>query len=165
MANIGAFSDVVFSVSNYRVFTFDKYHRKSAHRYEEHKMLAREPVLESVGNDVEEITLEIMMLKAAGIDPAAQVLKLRQLMQNAEPDYLILGANVINASKFVITDIDEQVLHWDGYGQAVNSKVKVTFKAYGERGDEIVSRIKGGDNSKNRFWSNVLSIAKSILKF
>ena len=165
MANIGAFSDVVFSVSNYRVYTFDKYRRKSAHRYEEHKMLARENVLESLGNDTEEITLEIMMLKAAGVDPAAQVLKLRQLMQNAEPDYLILGANVINASKFVITDIDEQVISWDGYGQPVVSKVKVTFKAYGERGDEIVTRITGGASSGNRFWSNVLSIARAIFKF
>lgn len=127
-------------------------------------MLARENVLESLGNDTEEITLEIMMLKAAGVDPAAQVLKLRQLMNNAEPDYLILGATVINASKFVITDVDEQVISWDGYGQPVVSKVKVTFKQYGERGDEIVNRITSGAGKPNRFWSAVGNIVKSLLK-
>lgn len=95
MANIGAFSEVVFSVSNYRIFTFDKYRRKSGHRYEEHKMLTRENVLESVGQESEEISLEIMMLKSAGIDPALQVLKLRELLKSGEADYLILGANVI----------------------------------------------------------------------
>ena len=135
MARFGSFHELVFEVSSFRILTFTDYKRKTAHRYVKHEIHNYKPKLESVGNDLEEVELTIKFMVSLGVDPAAEVEKLRKMVQNAVADYLIIGTSVIGESPFVIKEISEEVNAWDGAGKILASTVKVVFNEYVIVGD------------------------------
>lgn len=124
---IGAFHNVVFEVSSHKVLTFDNYKRETSHNYAEHKILNAKPKLESVGKKLLEVSLEILLHGNLGVDVNSELSKLRELVENAEVDYLIIGEEVIG--KFVIEDMSEDVETWNG-GKPLVVKASVKFKEY-----------------------------------
>lgn len=130
MARLGAFGCVVFEVSSYRVLTFDDFKRKSAHDFAEHKVHLRKPVLESVGNKLEEISLTIILMEALGVDPAEEADRLREMCLEGEPNYLIIGDEAIGDCQFVIAEISEDVQSWSPFGKIVSSKLSLKLKEY-----------------------------------
>lgn len=136
MARFGAWGkDFVFEVSSFRILTFSGYKRKTAHRYVKHEIMNYKPKLESVGNDLEEVELTIKFMKTLGVDPAAEVEKLRKMLIAAECNYLIIGTEVIGNCLFVLEEISETVDTWDGAGKILASTVNVKFKEYAVVGD------------------------------
>ena len=135
MARFGAWGDLVFEVSSFRILTFDNYKRITKHRYAKHEIMNYKPKLESVGNDLEEIELQIKFMVSLGVNPAFEVEKLREMCRNAETNYLIIGTEVIGGCLFVLEEISEQVDSWSGTGEIISSTVNVKFKEYVIVGD------------------------------
>ena len=135
MARIGVFGDVIFEVSSYRTLTFDDYKRKTAHDFAEHKVHLRKPVLESVGNKLEEISLSIILMEALGVAPAEEAGRLRDMCAAGEPNFLIIGDEAIGDCLFVIEEISEDVQTWSPFGKIINSKLSLKLKEYVERVD------------------------------
>ena len=122
---LGAFGDVAFQVSSDRVLTFDKYKRTTKHNFAEHKVHNRQPVLESVGGELEEISMTILLHTSLG----------RTMCKNAEPNDLIIGTEAINGTRFVITEISEDSTVWSPLGILMESKLTIKLKEYTEHGD------------------------------
>lgn len=135
MARIGAFGSLVFEVSGHKILTFDDYQRTTKHRYQKHDIMNYKPKLESVGKELEEISLKIIFHRALNVDPRAEVEKLRNMCNNAECNFLIIGAEVIGNCLFVIEEVSESVDIWGGVGQIISSSVTVKFKEYVTTGD------------------------------
>jgi hypothetical protein len=57
------------------------------------------------------------------------------MCNEAEVNYLIIGAEVIGNCLFVIEDVSESVETWGGAGQIISSTVTVKFKEYATVGD------------------------------
>ena len=132
---IGAFGTLIFEVSAQRVITFDNYKRTTKAKYAKHEIIGRPPVSEFVGRELESITLTITLISCLGVTPEEEALKLRDICQRGEPNFLIIGNTVYGENEFVITDVSESVLHWTGGGNVLTNKLDVTFEEYVPTGD------------------------------
>lgn len=132
---IGAFGNLVFEVSYNKILTFDKYQRTTKHRYQKHDIINYTPKLESLGRELEEISLEIYFNRALNVNPKEEIQKLRQMCNNAEVNYLIIGGEVIGGCLWVIEEVSENPEHFGGGGQILTSRVNVQFKEYEPVGD------------------------------
>lgn len=114
------------------MLTFDDYKRKTAHKFATHDVHNHVSVLESVGREPEEISMTILFHVSLGVDPAEEAEKLREMCRNGEPNYLIIGSEAINGSRFVITEISEDANVWSGVGTIMEAKLSIKFKEYVE---------------------------------
>ena len=131
---IGAFGDTVFEVSMLKVLTFDGFKRTVKAKYASHEIIGRPAVLEFVGRELEEFTLTIKLMSNLGVTPEEEALKLREMCQQGEPNFLIIGETVYGENELVITDVTESVNQWLGTNVMAN-QLDVTFKEYVPRGD------------------------------
>ena len=132
---IGAFGDLVFEVSEQKILTFDNWQRTTKHRYQKHNILNHKPKLESVGSDLEEITLEIYFSHFLNVSVKSEMEKLRKMCDDSAANFLIIGGEVVGDCLFVIEEISESVEVWGGSGQILSSRVKVKFKEFEKVGD------------------------------
>lgn len=127
---IGAFNDAVFEVSNFKVLTFKDFRRRTKGHYAEHKIINNPAVLEFLGRDLEEITLSITLHKSLGVDPFDTVNLFREMVKNGEPGFLVIGNHAFGENEWVITDLEENVPHWDVNVTPLVAEVDLTFKEY-----------------------------------
>ena len=80
---IGAIGDeklnniIVFSVSSDKVLTFDNFEQTSSIRLGEHEIHLQKPKIEFLGPDLDTITFTMHFDVALGINPMAEIEKLR----------------------------------------------------------------------------------------
>ena len=132
---IGAFGDLVFEVSAMKVLTFDGFKREAKAKFAEHSIIGRPAVLEYVGRELEEISLTIKLVSALGVNPAEEALKLREICESGQPNFLIIGNTVYGENEFVITEVSESVIRWTGAGEVMTNQLEVKFKEYVPSGD------------------------------
>lgn len=127
---IGAFSEIVFEVSNYKVSTFKNYKRSTKAKFSEHETIGQPPKLEFLHKELETISMEIIFHKSLGVNPAEEVQKIREMCEEGTADFLIIGEKVIGNGQWIIESVSESVDVWDGQGQIFSSKVDLDLKEY-----------------------------------
>jgi phage protein U len=105
---IGTLGDVVFQVSTEKVFTFQSLQRTGRARYQKHNVISTKPVLEFVGDDLDEIPLTITLNQNLGIKVVSEITRLRDYKSNGERLALIIGGRVFGY--FVIEEVQDS---WD----------------------------------------------------
>ena len=125
---VGAFGNVVFEVSSWKILTFDDFKKTVKHNYAEHKILNGKPILESVGQELIEIAMKILLNRNLGVDVKTEISKLERMCQMAESNFLIIGSESMGL--FVIESLEEGVQHFDGAGNFLSVEVAVKFKEY-----------------------------------
>ena len=123
---IGAFADVTFECSHFKVRTFDEYRRRSKVHYARHDLLNQTQTLEYTGREAESITFS-MKLISRWCEPSEEVENLRQLCFNRTRAPLILGGVVIGENDWVIEEVAEEVLHRNAQGRVLAATVEVTL--------------------------------------
>ena len=131
---VGAFGETVFEVSMLRVITFDGFKRTVKAKYASHEIIGRPAVLEFVGRELEEISLTIKLMANLGVTPEEEAIKIREMCQRGEPNFLIIGETVIGENEFVITEVSESVNQWLGTNVMAN-QLDLNFKEYVPTGD------------------------------
>jgi phage protein U len=130
MAKIGSFGTVVFEVSPNRILTFDGLKRKSGSRWEEHEVIGEKPVPEFIGQTLDEITLPILLRASAGVDPKAELDKLRDFKDNGRTSFLIIGGSSVSTSQWYLFDMSETHKVYDGKGRLITAEVELILKEY-----------------------------------
>lgn len=130
MAKIGSFGPVVFEVSSKRILTFNELKRKSGSRWEEHEVIGGKPIPEFVGQALDEITLPILLRASAGIDPKAELDKLRDFKNSGKTSYLVIGGSSISKSQWFLQDMSEVHKVYDAKGRLITAEVELTLKEY-----------------------------------
>lgn len=105
---IGTLGDVVFQVSTDKVLTFQSLQRTGRARYQKHNVISTKPVLEFVGDDLDEIPLTITLNQNLGIKVVSEITRLRDYKSNGERLALIIGGRVFGY--FVIEEVQDS---WD----------------------------------------------------
>ena len=127
---IGAFAELVFEVSNYRVITYDEYKRESKSRYAKHELINQTDTLEWLGRDVGEISFTMTFTTMLNVDPTEEADKVRVLCEDGVADYLILGNTVIGDNLWLIESVSESAKAWDNAGNILVSSVDVKMLEY-----------------------------------
>ena len=132
---VGSFGDdIVFQVSDDKVFTVDNFSRDSKANFAEHKVINNPAILEFLGRELETIKFTVPLHKGLGIDDLImEAHKLRQKLWDGTAEFFILNNHAYTQNKMVITDLSEQVEYFDGTGAHIAVKLDVTMKEYREQ--------------------------------
>ena len=129
---IGSFGDeIVFEISDDKIITLDRFSRKSSANFAEHKILNNPALLEFLGRDLEIIKFTVLLHRDLGISNLLQeVHKFRQKLWDGTAEFFIVNNHLYTENKMVITDLSEEVEHFDGFGNHIVTSLDVTLKEY-----------------------------------
>ena len=118
-------SNLLGRLSSDEVMTFSDYQRRTRARYAKHELINAKTVLEKIGDEADQITLTIKLIRDF-VKPEEQAALIRDYIAEGHQDFLIIGSEVIG--QFVITDVEEQKDYVDCFGRTLVSVLKVTFE-------------------------------------
>ncbi len=125
---VGTFGHIAFEVSDSRLYVVGEVARTTGARYEEHLVTGGKPRLEFMAPNLDDITLEIKLQAGYGVNPAAEINKLRTICQSGEAYPLMIGGD--NLGRFVIVEISDNWKHSLGDGRVTVLEGSVKFKEY-----------------------------------
>ena len=139
MASIGSFGPIVFEVTTDKILTFHNFSRSTEPRYVEHKVQRLKPRLEFEGEGIDPIKLSIRLKSWFGINPLAEMEKIRDYAQKGKRDLLIIGSKPVSPNHFVIKRAEETHQKVDNKGFVLEIDVQLELLEYVE---ETISETK-----------------------
>lgn len=133
MARIGAFGNLVFSVSDKTIKTFDNMKWDFSSKYATHDRHIKADLLEYQGPEIESISFGIEFSVFLGVDPLKEIRKLREMVRNGYIGRLVIGGKIYGNYKWVIQKGTINLQRFDGHGNLWTAKADVTLKEYPKR--------------------------------
>ena len=122
---IGSYGDIVFTVSEGKVLTFDGLEKDLSARFAKHEIHLNKPILEFIGEDLAELKLSIKLDTSLGVNPKRQLDKLETSVKNGERKVLMIGSNVMGY--FAIQKISEKFRRIDNKGIILSIDVDINL--------------------------------------
>lgn len=129
MAVIGCLGDVVFEVSRNSVLTPDNIQWNSGAKWEAHERHLRDPALEFVGLEADEMSFEIYLSRTLGVDPMKQIVKLFSYERKGTLLPLVIGTHAYGRYRWVITKTTRKFQVTDQLGVS-SVTVGLSLKGY-----------------------------------
>lgn len=133
MAKIGSFGNLVFSVSDRTVKTFDGMSWDFSADYATHDRHIKADLLEYMGPGIEGISFSMVLSAFLGVNPLKEIKKLREMVKEGHAERLVIGGKVYGSYKWVMQKGTVDFQRFDNTGNLLAAKVKVTLKEYPKR--------------------------------
>jgi phage protein U len=130
MAKVGSFGGVTFEVSTKKVLTFNGLSRGGSARWSTHDINLKKPMPEFLGPGQETISFKIRLNALHGVNPEAELNKLRTFRDTGKVSSFILGTKPISSSYWYIDDVSEDYKTIDGKGRPIIVEATLTLKEY-----------------------------------
>lgn len=125
---LGGFGEIIFYVNPLKTMTFSDAEHNSSVEYAEHKIVGEKPKLEFIGENLDEVSLNIKLSSWFGVNPAAALILFDEYRSNGDIFDLILGENVLG--EYVITSTSKGYKDVNWFGQITELDLSVKFKEY-----------------------------------
>ncbi len=133
MAKIGSFGNLVFSVSENTVKTFDGMNWDFSADYATHDRHIKADLLEYMGPGIETISFSMVLSVFLGVNPLKEIKKLRKMVREGYAERLVIGGKVYGSYKWVMQKGTVDFQRFDNKGNLWAAKIKVTLKEYPKR--------------------------------
>ncbi|MCI8535477.1 MAG: phage tail protein [Hungatella sp.] len=133
MARIGSFGDLVFSVSDKTVRTFDSMSWDFSADYATHDRHIKADLLEYIGPSIETISFSMVFSVFLGVNPLKEIRRLRNMVQSGYAQRLVIGGKVYGSYKWVMQKGTVDLKRFDRQGELWAASAKVTLKEYPKR--------------------------------
>lgn len=130
MATVGCLGDVIFEVSREKIETVNKMVWSSGAKWESHNRHLKDPMLEYVGMESDEIKLEIHLSAMLGVDPMEEISKLFQYEREGRLLPMVLGDHAYGKYRWVIESTERTIDYFDGQGNLISADVSLNMKGY-----------------------------------
>ena len=127
---IGAFGNVLFEVNTFRVLTYKDFRRSTKTKLATHNIIGKTPILEYLGQDVEEISFKIQLHSGLGVNPWEEYVKLLDICRSGEANYLIIATHAFGNYKWLLESVDLDVTHWGAAGSIISCECDLKLKEY-----------------------------------
>lgn len=127
---VGRFGDLRFSVSSDRVLTFNNLKITRGMKIAEHEVPWYKGRLEVTGENLDSVTLDVILRADLGVSPRRQAENIRQLMHQKTANYLVVGGYKLMDRRCIITDMSEEWKNIYRNGKTYEIQVSLTFKEY-----------------------------------
>jgi len=127
-SGVGSFGPVVFQVSEEVLSLVKDVRRKTAARTEEHQVVGAKPRLEFLSPELAETSFKVFWHRAFGVNPRAELQRLRVLCEAGAAQRLILGGE--NFGKHMLTEVSESWLRSGPDGAPLVAEASLTLKEY-----------------------------------
>lgn len=125
---VGSFGPVAFQVSAEQLALVSGVQRQTAARVGEHQVVGEKPRLEFLSPELDETTFTVFWHRAFGLDPRAEIRKLRELCAAGVVQHLILGGE--NFGKCLLVNVTEDWGRSGPSGSPLTARASLTFKEY-----------------------------------
>lgn len=115
-----------------KILTFKNFERRTKARLATHELINQQSIIEHIGEDVEKITLDILLMTALGVNVQETTDLIRGYLKEGYDDFLIIGNEIVGDCRWCITDLRERKKVVDGYGRTLVSELELTFTSYSE---------------------------------
>lgn len=133
MARVGSFGDLVFSVSDKTVRTFDSMSWEFSADYATHDRHIKADLLEYIGPSIETISFSMVFSVFLGVNPLKEIRRLHNMVQSGYAQRLVIGGNVYGTYKWVMQKGTVDLKRFDRQGELWAASAKVTLKEYPKR--------------------------------
>jgi phage protein U len=127
---IGYFGDIVFEVSDEKIYTFNGFKLDASARYSTHEIIGEKPKTEFIAPNLKTISLTISLNGDYGVTPMEEMHKWISLAETGEADYLVIGWDVMGDDKWVVKSVSEAWEILFSEGELFAGKIDVTFEEY-----------------------------------
>ena len=144
MAYVGYMGDVVFTTSDSMLRTITDMNRNGSARWTDHAVMCRKPVSQFIGPDLEQITFRIILSSQHGLNPNAELKRLRRMRDTGEVFPLIIAGRPISQNLWRLDSLMEDKGFYTGIGATLQITATVTLKEYAEgtAQENLMSQIK-----------------------
>lgn len=132
MAKIGTLGDIVFTVSQSTVRTFDGLKIDSKTNYAKHTRHNKKPLLEFQYNDNDTASFSIYMSAFLGVNPLSMQEKIDNYLRKGKILPLVIGGKKYG-KKWVITSHSKEFQRFDNKGNLLIAKSSISLEEYAER--------------------------------
>ncbi len=132
MAKLGTLGEIVFSVSDKKIQTFDDMSLESSVKYHTHDRHLEKPLLEFGGMETDKLSFTMYHSVFLGVNPEKQIKMIDEYMNAGEILSLIIGGKRYG-SKWVITKHSKAYKKFDKKGRVLVVESKVTLEEYASR--------------------------------
>lgn len=144
MALIGTFGDIMFEVDMLNARIIKDYSRKISMRLAKHEIIGQKPLIEVLGEDLDEISFTMHLNSKLGIDPTKEFSKLQKICIGGQANYLILGMKLVSENPFIIESLSQEIKVVNSIGETVISDINISLKEYPV---QSVLNTSGGSNN------------------
>ena len=127
---LGTLGNVEFTVSENMIRTFRDLTFTHSASYAEHKIIGRKTLLEFTGINASSCSMKIFLDAQLGVNPADELRKLYEAMNNHEALAFTLGGQVMGGGLWVIDTLNESHSIIGAGGQLLRAEVNLSLKEY-----------------------------------
>ena len=127
---IGVFGPLKFQVSNNKILTFDDMNISRSMKTAQHDVPWYKGRLEVTGEELDEVTMNIILNASLGVRPRRQAEIIRQLMHQKVAHYLVIGGLSVMDRRCIIIKMGENWKYILNGGEVPDIMIPVTFKEY-----------------------------------
>lgn len=128
---IGSLGEVIFTVSEAKVHTFQDMSLNWKANYAEHKIHNRKGHVEYTGLDAGSLSLTITLSAYEGLNPTIELERLRYILNYHQPqDFILEDAPVGESGLWVLEGLDETHEIRGGQGELLEAKVTLKLREY-----------------------------------
>ena len=122
--------NLIFTVSDDYVLTFDGMTRDVSSRWATHETPGVKPRAEFLGPGLQSVSLPITLSASLGVKPRLMLDVVEQMVETGDSEYLILGYRPVGKNRFRVTASSET---WDviyNQGELARAKLTLTLEEY-----------------------------------
>lgn len=127
---IGCLGDIVFEVSERVIKTIEKISMSGSATYSTHQLHLRSGLTEFVTVPPETISIDIGLSSVLGVDPQAEIEKIRQYMAEGRTLALVIGARSYGRYRWTITSYKAEMDKYAADMSLSNATVSLTLQEY-----------------------------------
>lgn len=123
-------TEIVFSVSDKKVQTFESLTRTVGSQWATHSRIGKKDQVEYLRPALQKITFAMELNASYGVKPRDMLDKLTGYAEKGTVNTLVIGGKRVGSNKWRITDISEEWETVYNRGELARAKVNVTMQEY-----------------------------------
>lgn len=124
---IGSFGEIIFTVNDSYIKTFDELSRRAAAKFADHEVAGKKPISEFTGEELDEVTFNIQLNRRYGL-PERDLSSLNRIKSSGKASRLMIGSR--NLGKFTLREFEENLTHVGKNGILLFVDVSLTLVEY-----------------------------------
>lgn len=127
---IGTWGNVIFSVSDKKVNTFDGFKRSESARWSKHDMHGQKSKSEFTGVDNGKVSFTMHFSAFHGVNPIKELDKFIKCVRSGEAHTLIIGNKRVGVNKWYLPSVDQSWDYFDNKGNILSAGITITMEEY-----------------------------------
>lgn len=147
---VGKFGNMVFSVSRKKINSFQNFSKDVSAEWKEHSTYKNKPTSEFTGANLQQITFDIHLSAALGINPLKEIIKWEKICEQGKHDTLFIGKKQVGKYDWKVEKVSESWNHIFKNGGLIAADITVTMSEYVTKNTVSAYNISKTSKSKKK---------------